>query len=243
MLYTLFSPAENKNLSGSKAPLNELLFTLEKRRQLLDTYESILSDDCNDELQKLFGLKKEHDITLLKTSLYNSPTMPALERYSGVAYEYLGYSSLEPSMQEYLCSYTIIFSNLFGPIMGGDLIPNYKVKQGESVRDIAPDQYYKKQTSSDLDILLHDMDILDLRASYYNKFYAIQQPYHTVKFLKEGKVVSHWAKAYRGILLRNLALHHIETVQDFIKLDIDNLYVKDILHVKNRTEIVYEIIQ
>jgi hypothetical protein len=243
MLYTLFSPAENKKPSGSCAALSTLLFSLETRRGLLDTYESILTENDGNELKKLFGLKKESDITALKTSLFNSPTLPALERYSGVAYEYLDYASLQSPMQKYLCSHTIIFSNLFGPILGGDLIPNYKVKQGESIRGIAPDQYYKKATSLELDALLHDADILDLRAGYYHKFYTPKQPYHTVKFLKEGKVVSHWAKAYRGILLRKLAQHHVESVGDFVKLDIENLRIKDILHVKNKTEIVYEIVQ
>ncbi|MEA2111691.1 MAG: YaaA family protein [Campylobacterota bacterium] len=243
MLYTLFSPAESKNFGGNNPTLSKLLFSVELRKEILDTYEEIIHANSNDELTKLFGLKKESDILNYKDSIFSSPTMEALKRYDGVAYDYLKYQDLHVNEQNYLKEHVIIFSNLFGPIMGGDLIPNYKVKQGEHIRGIAPEQYYKKAITESMNSLLKGSNILDLRAGYYNKFYTASQPYHSAKFLKDGKVVSHWAKAYRGILLRALAINKIETVEEFVKMEVENLKVKDILHVKNRTEIVYEIIQ
>ncbi len=243
MLYTLFSPAESKNFGGDNPTLSTLLFSVEVRQEILQAYESILHVNNNDELKKLFGLKKESDIQNYCESIFSSSTMEALKRYDGVAYDYLKYQDLHANEQNYLKEHVIIFSNLFGPIMGGDLIPNYKVKQGEHIGGIVPEHYYKKAIGSNMDSLLENSDILDLRAGYYNKFYTASQPYHTAKFLKDGKVVSHWAKAYRGILLRSLALKKIETVEDFVKMEVENLRVKDILHVKNKTEIVYEIMQ
>jgi cytoplasmic iron level regulating protein YaaA (DUF328/UPF0246 family) len=243
MLYTLFSPAESKNRGGSLPPLKELLFGLEKRQEILHSYEEILKDADLKVLCKLFGLKKPEDISVYQHSIVDSPTMVALQRYDGVAYDYLKYETLSNEQKEYLKTHTIIFSNLFGPIMGGDAIPIYKVKQTEHIGKIIPEHYYKKALSSHLDSLLDGAAILDLRAGYYNKFYIASHPYHSAKFLKEGKVVSHWAKAYRGILLRALALHHVQSIDDFVKMEIDHLQVKDILHVKNRTEIVYEIMQ
>lgn len=43
-----------------------------------------------------------------------------------------------------------------------------------------------------------------------DKFYKITRPYTTLKFLKNRKTVSHWAKVYRGIVLRNVSKHNIK---------------------------------
>ena len=84
-------------------------------------------------------------------------------------------------------------------------------------------------------------EILDLRAGYYDKFYKVTKPYTTLKFLKNGKTISHWAKAYRGLVLRELAKNNITTIQEFLNLEIDTLQVKEIKIIKNKTEIVYNI--
>jgi len=88
---------------------------------------------------------------------------------------------------------------------------------------------------------LKDEEILDLRAGFYDKFYKPAKPYTTLKFIKEGKVVSHWAKAYRGIVLREIAKAGIENMNDFMKLPIDGLSIHEIQTKKNKTEIIYNI--
>ena len=122
------------------------------------------------------------------------------------------------------------------------MIANYKVKQGNDIGGIAPDKYYKERFSYQLDLLLMDHEILDLRAGYYDKFYKTRQNYTTLKFLKAGKTVSHWAKAYRGIVLRELAKHHIDSLDDFMRMEIETLKVEEIKQTKNRREIVYSIL-
>lgn len=80
-----------------------------------------------------------------------------------------------------------------------------------------------------------------MRAGYYDKFYDVKKPYTTLKFLKNGKTVSHWAKAYRGIVLREIAKNNISSLEEFQALEIENLTLKEILLIKNKTEIIYEI--
>ncbi|MEA3227648.1 MAG: peroxide stress protein YaaA, partial [Campylobacterota bacterium] len=63
-----------------------------------------------------------------------------------------------------------------------------------------------------------------------------------LKFLKNGKTVSHWAKAYRGIVLKELAKNNITSLAEFQSLEIDSLKIKEIKVIKNKTEIVYDII-
>ena len=240
MLTILFSPSEGKH-SGGFSPLHRLLFDIKKRQPILDAYNKVLS--CNDftVLEKMFGLKKHDAFTRYLGNLFTSPTRKAFERYDGVAYDYLDYPSLNSEAQHFLDEHCIIFSNLYGPIKGGDLITDYKVKQGERIGEIAPEVFYADHFSDDLNHLLQKSDILDLRAGYYDKFYKPTQPYTTLKFIKNGKVVSHWAKAYRGIVLREIAKAGIDSLESFMQLEIESLHIKEIKQLKQKREIVFDI--
>ncbi len=241
MLYTLFSPSEGKNSGGTLDQESEIIFGYEPRQSILTAYNEIVNSGDMEAIKALFGIKKESDITPYIEDLFKAPKMPAIERYSGVAFGYLDYASLPTEAQSYLHKQVIIFSNLYGSVLGGDKIANYKVKQGNSIGDIAPDKFYKERFSYQLDLQLMDHEILDLRAGYYDKFYKTKQNYTTLKFLKGGKTVSHWAKAYRGIVLRELAKHQIDSLDDFMKMEIETLKVEEIKEVKNKREIIYSI--
>lgn len=242
MLKILFSPSEGKN-SGGDAQKKELLGSNEARESILQKYNEIINSKDKNAICKLFGFKKFSECEPYINDIFNSPLMAAIERYNGVAYEYLKYSELNEDAKEYLQNNTIIFSNLYGPLLGSDPIANYKVKQGNNIGDIAPDKFYKERFSYQLDLYLGNHEILDLRAGYYDKFYKVaKQPYTTLKFLKNGKTVSHWAKAYRGIVLREIANNNIHSLEEFNALEIEGLHVEEIKVVKNKTEIVYNIV-
>jgi len=241
MLKILFSPSEGKNIGGSESP-NELLGTNKARQDILREYNSIST--CRDEemIKKLFGFKKFSDCEPYICDIFNSPLMSAIERYKGVAYDYLDISTLSTCEVEYLKKNTIIFSNLYGAILGGDAIANYKVKQGNDIGSIVPDKFYKDRFSYMLDLYFTNDEILDLRAGYYDKFYKPNKAFTTLKFLKDGKTVSHWAKAYRGLVLRELAKHNVQSIEEFMALEIETLQVKEIRVIKNKTEIIYNIV-
>ena len=242
MFKILFSPAEGKN-SGGNEEKKELLGSNEARLNILNEYNNILKNKDEEEIKKLFGFKKFSDCEPYINDIFNSPLMYSIQRYQGVAYEYLDFNSLNEDEKEYLKNSTIIFSNLYGPILGGDTIANYKVKQGNDIGNIVPDKFYKDRFSYQLDLYLGNSEILDLRAGYYDKFYKVTSPYTTLKFLKGGKTVSHWAKAYRGIVLRELAKHNIGSLEEFKSLEIPNLSIHEIKVIKNKTEIVYNIVE
>jgi hypothetical protein len=244
MIYTLFSPSEGKRPGGEDMPLDSdmILFGLEPRKAILDTYNSIVSGSDEKEVLSLFGLKKPEDAAPYLTDIYTAPTLPAVERYDGVAYEYLDYPTLDADARSYLGTHLIIFSNLFGPLRGGDRIPTYKVKQGNTIGDIAPERYYKAAFNDALDAMTNDSEILDLRAGYYDKFFKPSRPVTSMKFIKGGKVVSHWAKAYRGIVLRHLAQHRFETIDALLASEIPGLHCKELLEKRGKREAVFEII-
>jgi len=241
MLKILFSPSEGKNSGGSETK-KKLLGASNARDEILTAYNEIALSKDEEIIKNLFGIKKWSDCEPYINDLFNSPLMCAIERYQGVAYDYLKYKELSKSAQEYLKLNSIIFSNLYGPLLGGDPIANYKVKQGNNIGEIVPDKFYKDRFTYQLDLYLSSDEILDLRAGYYDKFYKVTKPYTTLKFLKNGKTVSHWAKAYRGIVLRELAKHEIKSIEEFMSLEIEGLSVAEIKVTKNKTEIVYNIV-
>jgi cytoplasmic iron level regulating protein YaaA (DUF328/UPF0246 family) len=239
----LLAPSETKTKGGNdNFNLDSLLFKSlsSTRKQLLHKYINILQKNDFSELSKMFGLKKEHDVNYHNRDIIHELTIKAIERYTGVAFDYLNYKSLEKDSKEYIDKNVILCSNLFGFLRADDLIPEYRLKQGEAVGELKPEKLYKEQSYL-MEEYLKDEDILDLRAGFYDKFYKPTKNYMTLKFIKEGKVVSHWAKAYRGLVLREIAKVKIDTIEEFMNLSIENLSIDEIQTKKNKTEIIYTI--
>ncbi len=245
-MYILFSPSEGKKDGGTFSAFKEegLLFpsSHEKRLPLLHAYDEHMLHGTLEELQKLTGIKKEEEIRKYQKSLFVEPTMPALERYDGVAYDYLDLDSLSEDIKSYLFKQTILFSNLFGPLRGGDLIPNYKLKQGSTVNGVFLEKVYKKAFSSSLDTLLENELILDLRAGFYEKFYTLEQPFVTMKFLKGGKSVSHWAKAYRGKVLRTIGQIQPKNETELLNIVYEGLRFIESVPYKKGKMLVFEVL-
>lgn len=243
----LFSPSEGKTSdSPITKPLNTAFFQpslFSKREEVIHRYENLLKNGSFEKLSKLFGLKDSEAVdTLRAISITSSALQEAILRYTGVAYDYLSYNTLPKESQAFIKTNTIIFSNLLGPLLAGDAIPNYKLKQGEKIDGFAPEKHYKETFSPSLDTFLENELIIDLRAGFYEKFYTIPFPYITCKFLKNGKSVSHWAKAYRGMVVRALAIHQPQTEEEFAKMAIEGLAIKEIIQTKLKREYVFDII-
>ena len=216
-LHILLAPSETKSEGGDLPFLDKNSFLFEElfnQRELVSNhYYKMIQRNDMDELGSKFGIKKEKDIEKYCIDIYNSATKKAIQRYTGVAFDSIDYDNLSTKAQEYIDTQVMLFSNLFGPVLASNALPYYKLKQGEKLEGMAIDAHYKKYFTDALDKYLEG-DIIDLRAGVYEKFYKISKPYTTFKFLKGGKVVSHWAKAYRGKLVNLLATHNIEHIND-----------------------------
>lgn len=238
----LLAPSETKTAHyDSEFNINTLLLkqSIDARQTCINKYNELIT---NRDISEIFGLKKSSDIEFYMNQINrNSDATKAIKLYTGVAFDYLDYGSLKFNAQNYIDENVIIFSNLFGAISAADILPKYRLKQGASLGGIKTDQIYKRTQSLLLDEMLKDEDILDIRAGYYDKFYTPTKSYTTLKFLKDGKVVSHFAKAYRGKILREVAKHEIKTIKDFMNMSIENLTITEIQKRKNRTEVIYNI--
>ena len=241
----LFAPSEGKRQGGDASSLSRtsLIFPelYDQRQEVIEKYAKTIHTGNYDQLKELFGLKDEKEFERYKIPLAAAPTMKAIERYDGVAYDYLAYRELSHEEQTYIDHKVLLFSNLFGPISASDRIPDYKLKQGSTIDSMAPEKFYKKHFTDSLNELIGDQEVIDLRAGFYDKFYTCSRPPLTLKFLKEGKVVSHWAKAYRGIVLKTMAKSKIESFDDFMRMNIDGLSIIEIVQTDKKHEIIYAI--
>lgn len=242
----LLAPAETKNEGGKESPFCIDNFKFKElfpfQEYILNLYENHIEALSLEELSDWFGLKNLKEVEKYQQSLYTQPTMKAIQRYNGVAFDALDYGILPSKTQQYIDDNVILFSNLFGVLSASDLIPNYKYKQGAKLPKVVVEKYYNEKISSFLDENLGE-EILDLRAGFYEKFY---KPRHakvlTFKFIKDGKVVSHWAKHYRGKLLREIALNDIQDFSQFMSLEFDDLKLIEIQEKKNVKLLILDIV-
>jgi len=242
----LFSPSEAKYRGGSTKSIDKSCYIFpelfDKRMEMINLYREYIKREDRERLMKLFGTKKSDIVDYYSTDILTKETKRAIDRYDGVAYDYLDYSSLNSNQKRYIDKNLLIFSNLFGAILAGDEgLPDYKLKQGEKIDGIAVEKFYRDNFSDAIDEFLLDEDCLDLRAGFYTKFYKPSRDYTTLKFIKDNKVVSHWAKAYRGVVLRHLALQDIESIDELLDTSIPNLSIKDIETKGTHREVIYEI--
>ncbi len=244
-MYILFASSQSKNSGGNYNPYAIDSFILpeifEHRQQIVKLYEQFIHDNPIDEVSTWFGLKDKNETKKNIYYLTRQPTMKAIQRYTGVAYDAIDYENLDKKSRTYIDHKVVIFSDLFGAVMAKDFIPNYRYKQGAKLPNIDVAKYYKKHLKNSLYEILGD-EILDLRAGYYDKYYKPIASVITYKFIKNGKLVSHWAKYYRGKLLKDIAYNSIENFAMLMKFDIPYLKTIDIQTKKNLKTIVVEVL-
>ncbi|MGK0256279.1 MAG: cytoplasmic iron level regulating protein YaaA (DUF328/UPF0246 family) [Arcobacteraceae bacterium] len=241
----LLAPAETKREGGDFSPYSEENFEFTKLFEVKNTivhhYDKFITNSTIEELSSWFGLKNLKECEKYKNTILNKPTMKAIKRYTGVAFDALDYENLDMNTQKYCGENVILFSNLFGAIKASDKIPNYKFKQGAVLEFIDVIKMYKENEKDFLDDYLGN-EVVDLRAGYYDKFYRPISNVITYKFFKNGKVVSHWAKHYRGLLVKEIAKNNIQNFEELMSLEITGLNLVEIIEKKNVKTLVMDIV-
>ena len=96
--------------------------------------------------------------------------------------------------------------------------------------DFDTKNFYKQNRADFLNFLNKEKEILDLRAGFYQKCLELPQDFIIYEpiFLKNSKVVSHYAKHYRGILLKECAKSQLQSLNDLKNLEIQGLKLLNI---------------
>lgn len=128
-----------------------------------------------------------------------SPTMPAIDRYTGVLFDALGAATLDEGGRTWVDDHVVIQSALLGFVRASDRIPAYKVSAtsklpGERMRALW----------SDAGAVI-DGFALDLRSKAYAQLAPVPGAVAVDVVSPEGAALNHWNKAGKGALVRALA--------------------------------------
>lgn len=207
----ILPPSETKAHGGEGAPLD---FSTLSFPELSPIREDIAADlAALDEDEALAVLKISEKLRREAASnrmVLHSPTMPAIERFTGVLYDALDASSLDSSARSRLA----IGDACFGLVMAEDPIPHYRLSGSTKLPrrgSNEPAPTMKQRWGKAICDVLHTYEglIIDLRSGTYQQLGKVPQAVtvrvESIQPDGSRKVVSHFNKHYKGVLARVLA--------------------------------------
>ena len=212
-MLVLLPPSETKAVGGDGAPLDlERLSFPELTRTRERIGSTLVRMGANPtRAAKTLGLgTTQVDEVLHNAALLESPTMPAIRRYTGVLYDSLDYASLKPAERTRADARLAIGSALFGVVRASDEIPAYRLSGGTKLPRIGTlGSAWKPTLGPVLADVAKDELVVDLRSGAYRSLAPVDDAV-TVRVLSEKPdgsrgVVSHFNKATKGLLARLLA--------------------------------------
>ncbi len=212
----LLPPSEGKLPGGSGAAWDpaEMGFALDgKRAEVIAALKKSMRSG-QKERTKLLGVKGAALAAAsdANRSVATSPTMPAIERYTGVLYDVLDVGSLSSQARRRLDRSVVIFSGLFGLVSPSDPIPDYKLKMGATLPGVGRlSTYWRPALSDALAPRARGSQVWNLLPNEHDAAWVgptgVAQT--SVRFLEmrpDGSTVavSHWNKFFKGALVRHL---------------------------------------
>jgi cytoplasmic iron level regulating protein YaaA (DUF328/UPF0246 family) len=163
---------------------------------------------------RLLGVKGRALAAATETNLSvrTGPTLPAIERYTGVLYDALDAASLPPALRRGLDRSVVVISGLWGAVSPADPVPDYKLKMGARLPAIGVlSAWWRADLSAALTAVAGRRRVWNLLP---NEHAAAWQPVRelpqwNVRFLDHAPdgglvAVSHRNKALKGVLVRYL---------------------------------------
>ncbi|MCX4582559.1 peroxide stress protein YaaA [Streptomyces sp. NBC_01481] len=214
-MLVLLPPSEGKAASGRGAPLKPESLSLPglagARAAVLDELVELCAAD-EDKAREVLGLSEGLRGEIAKNvELRTAGTRPAGQIYTGVLYDALDLATLEPDARRRARQSLLVFSGLWGAVRITDRIPSYRCSMGVKLPGLgALAAHWREPMASVLPEAAGDGLVLDLRSSAYVAAWKpkgeVAGRTATVRVLHAPtrKVVSHFNKATKGRLVRDL---------------------------------------
>lgn len=224
----LLPPSEGKAPGGSGAPFEPgtLVFPeLDRsRRKVAGALKRTMRSNVGA-VGKLLGVKGDALATarVANREVLDAPTLPAIERYTGVLYDAFDHAGLSTAHRRRAAAQVLVFSGLWGVVAPGDPIPDYKLKMGAALDPLGRlNTFWKPQITAAIRPVVEGRAVWDLLP---NEHSAAWNPAATglgrrisVRFLDDvpdgaGRkliAVSHWNKLLKGALVRHVLATQID---------------------------------
>ncbi len=210
-MLVLLPPSETKAPGGNgpALDLDALLWPGLRgtRSTLVDAVAALAGDLPSARAALQVSAGKDDDIrgnALVRTA----PTLPALDRYTGVLYDALEVASMSRAERSRAASRIIVASALFGAVRASDRIPSYRLSAGTVLPGLGTVAPLWRRV---VEPMFADLDapVLDLRSGAYATFGRVPGAItaRVVTRQPDGRltVVSHFNKATKGRLARVVA--------------------------------------
>ena len=210
-MLVLLPPSETKHPGGDGGPLDLAALSAPEltpvRTELVETLVK-LADDLPAARTALGLSPKQDDEIERNAALWTSPTLPALQRYTGVLYDALSVATLTRSQRSRAEQRLAVGSALFGLVRGTDRIPTYRLSAGSALPGLPTLRSLWKPALSAVLSGIDDL-VVDLRSGSYAALAPVPGAV-TLQVLSERPdgsraVVSHFNKAHKGRVARLLA--------------------------------------
>lgn len=218
----LLPPSETKRPGGVGISIDKAAIIWAALDPTRDKLIRSLSQLCLDQAAAVealgLGAKSAQD-TELNLNLMTSPTMPALQRYSGVLYQALDYSSLSAAALKRANERLFIQSALFGLLPAMEQIPNYRFSAAAKLPGINLRSVWQQAHEAVWPRIIGD--ILDLRSKDYQDLNPIpnNRQHFTVEVMSEdGKALNHFNKKTKGLFARASLEHGLESIAEVTKV-------------------------
>lgn len=138
----LLPPSEAKSAGGRGPALSELPDSAEERltttRRLLTDAVRRLCREAPTTAVDLLGLPPGVAEAALaaNVAIRDAPTMPALDRFTGVLYDAFAPGTLPPAARRRAEDSVLVFDGAFGVLSGGEPVPDHRVPASASLPDL-----------------------------------------------------------------------------------------------------------
>lgn len=212
----LLPPSETKRAGGSRAPLNLASLALPAlaapRHSVIDALVSLAADEERAARVLKLSVGQRGQVAV-NAALRVSPTMPAVDRYTGVLFDALDAASLDGVSRRWLDRHALIHSAPFGPVAPLDLIPEYRLGASVSLPGLASLRAAWADAVTSAITEAQPSFVLDLRSEAYVALGPVPAavPSVYVRVVSERtdgvtRALNHFNKHAKGALVRALAL-------------------------------------
>ncbi|MFB8190206.1 YaaA family protein [Microbacterium sp. NPDC055988] len=207
----LLPPSETKREGGHDAPLDITSLTLPSlsahRSAVLDALVDLAADEEASRRVLKLSERQMGEIAHNR-DLRTAPTMPAVDRYTGVLFDALDAASLSAASRRWLGEHVWIHSAPLGPIGALDAVPTYRLAAGTSLPGVPALRKHWADPTSAAIAEASTSFVLDLRSEAYVALGPVPDtvPSAYVRVVTEhGRALNHFNKRSKGLLVRALA--------------------------------------
>ena len=207
----LLPPSETKHEGGDGSPLDLDSLVLpslnERRSAVLEALIDLAADEEAARRVLKLSERQRGDIAHNR-ALRSSPTMPAIDRYTGVLFDALDARSLSAASRRWLGEHAWIHSAPLGPVGALDALPTYRLAAGTSLPGLPALRRHWAEATSAAIAEADPSFVLDLRSEAYVALGpvpgSVASAYVRV-VAAHGRALNHFNKKSKGLLVRAIA--------------------------------------